>query len=62
MSIREKIPAMTAGVATIGVGLGVTTSGFVVTVAAALVVLGGVGFLVSTAYSVGVRAYDTSPA
>lgn len=62
VSIREKIPAITAGIATLGFGLGVATSDFVVTVAAALAVLGGVGFLVSTAHSVGARAYDTSPA
>lgn len=62
VSIRETIPAITAGMATVGFGLGVTTSGFIVTVASALVILGGVGFLVSTVHSIGVRAYGPSPA
>lgn len=62
VSLHEKIPALTAGVATLGFGLGVTMSGVVVTIAAALVVLGGVGFLVSTVYSIGARTAGTSPA
>lgn len=62
VTIQKKIPAVTAGMATLGFVLGVTMSGFVVTVAAALVVIGGIGFLVSTAYSVGARVYSTSPA
>lgn len=62
VSIREKTPTITAGMATLGFALGVTMSGFTVTVAAALTVLGSIGFLVSTVHSVGVHAYDTSPA
>ena len=62
VTIGEKVPAATAGIATVGYGLGVLTSGFVVTVAAWLVVLGGVGFLASTAYSVGTHAYNVSTA
>lgn len=62
VSIREKVPAVAAGMATVGYGLGVVTSGFVVTIAAWLVVLGGIGFLVSTVYSVGSHAYSASTA
>lgn len=61
ISIREKLPAITAGVATLGFSLGVTMSGFVVAVAAALAILGSAGFLVSTAYTVGADAYRTPP-
>lgn len=61
VSLHEKIPAITAGVATLGFSLGVTMSGFVVTIAAALVVLGGVGFFVSTVYSIGARTAGPSP-
>lgn len=61
-SIRAKIPAITAGVATLGFGLGVTMSGFVVTVAAALTIFGGLGFLISTLHVIGTRASNASPA
>ena len=62
VGIRETVPAVTAGMATVGYGLGVVTSGFAVTVAAWLVVLGGVGFLASTVYSVGTHTYTVSTA
>lgn len=62
VGLREKIPAITAGVATLGFGLGGMMNEFVGTIAAALVVLGGVGFLVSTVHSIGARLTDTSPA
>ena len=62
VGVREKAPAVTAGVTAVGYGLSTVTSGFIVTVAAWLVVLGGVGFLVSTVYSVGSHAYAASVA
>lgn len=61
IGLRATVPAITAGVATLGLGVGVTASGFVVTVAAALAILGGVGFLVSALGLAGTRAFGASP-
>ncbi|WP_254763407.1 hypothetical protein [Natrinema marinum] len=60
--IRAKIPAITAGVATLGFVLSFGTDPLVVTVAAALTILGGLGFLVGTANHVRKRATTTNPA
>ena len=59
VAIRERIPAVAAGIATVGYGLGVVMSGFVVTVGAWLVVLGGIGFIASTTYSAGTHVYES---
>lgn len=59
--LRARIPALTAGVATLGFGLGVTMSGFVVTIAAALTILGGLGFLISTVHLAGKRVHGATP-
>ncbi|MDS0474059.1 hypothetical protein [Natrinema sp. 1APR25-10V2] len=58
--IRAKIPAVTAGVVTLGFALGFATDPLVVTVAAALTILGGLGFLVGTANHVRKRATTTN--
>lgn len=66
--IRAKIPAVTAGIATVGFGLGAANSvgaismnGLAVTVGSVLAILGGLGFLISTIHLVGTRVYQASP-
>ena len=67
--IRAKIPAVTAGLAALGLGLvAVTPIGVgslnerTVTIASALAIVSGLGFLISTLYLVGARVSQISAA
>jgi hypothetical protein len=54
-ALRARLPALAAATATVGFALGVVATGFLVTVGAALVVVGAVGFLVTTLHLAGAR-------
>lgn len=58
--LRAKIPTVTAGVATLGFALGLTSDPLVVNVAAVLTVLGALGFLISTTYDAFQRGTTTN--
>ena len=48
--VGEPVPAVFGAVATVGFVVGALASGFVVTVAAALATLGGIGFFLTTGW------------
>ncbi len=58
---RATLPALCGAVATAGFAIGATMSGFAVTVAAALAVLGAIGFVASTLRLAGQRVRDANP-
>ena len=67
-SLRAKIPTLTAGIATIGFGIGsldllgmISVSNFVIDISSWFVVVGGVSFLISMFYVAQKRATNTVP-